>query len=517
MSIKRKPWWEDIPLDDNDDAILGSDWRTASVPENFKVVAVGDVVVSHPIGDYIRKDSPNLIRLLQSGAVVIGNYEGTAIDLQTFDGYPEAESGFSWLLSTADSPADLARMGFNMMSRANNHATDWGVKGMACTDVLLTQAGLVHAGTGRSLTAASAPAFLNSRGPFQAEAYAARASLVSWTTTFEANSPAVDASAQTQARPGLNPLRTSSVVKLKADEMAHLKALRAAVPRDTLPPLIDTIEQKLGVTYFGGQLYAPEPSTDTDTPAWQREVTPNVNDVARILLNIKQAKQSSDFAIAAQHCHEPANWSKQPSAFVSELAKLAIRNGADMLCGHGPHQLRGVQIYMGKPILYSLGDFVFTDNARQAVPHEEWENPAWSLLNSVLPPAERASLDPRRMTAAAYKEWSRSKGLFAEAKWFQSVVAAATYGADGDLRRLQFYPVELHHATDKAWIRGIPRLVVDEPAAQDIANQLAEVSEPFQTRWIHRAGAPLQPELKRDEFGQYFEVDLGGADARQKA
>lgn len=503
-----KQWWTDIPLDDNDDQILTGNWRSASVPDGFKVVAVGDIIISHPIYDYVCQKSPELISLLKSGNVVVGNYEGTAIDLKTFDGYPEAESGFSWLLSTAESPADLAKMGFNMMSRANNHATDWGVKGLESTDSLLDQAHLVHAGTGKSLTAASAPAFMNAMGADGDANFSARTSLVSWTTTFESNSPAIDASAQTLSRPGLNPLHTSSVVQLKAAEMAHMKALRAVVPSDTLPPFIETIESTLGATYFAGQLYMLETSTEEAIPAWSKQMTPNSKDIARILLNVKQAKQSSDFTVVAQHCHEPANWSEQMPEFTHKLAELAIDNGADILCGHGPHQLRGVRIYNGKPILYSLGNFIFTDNARQTVPQEEWENPVWGLVNNILPPQERVSLNNKRMTAAAYKEWSRRNGLFDDPIWFQTVVAVATYGLKGFLKKLQFYPVELHHAATKDWLRGIPRLVSDIDTAQTIANKLSELSSSYGTSWVHGSNDPMHPLLTQDAHGFYFEVDF---------
>jgi poly-gamma-glutamate capsule biosynthesis protein CapA/YwtB (metallophosphatase superfamily) len=41
------------------------------------------------------------------------------------------------------------------------------------------------------------------------------------------------------------------------------------------------------------------------------------------------------------------------------LAKLAIESGADVVIGHHPHWVQGVEYYRGKPILYSLGNFIF--------------------------------------------------------------------------------------------------------------------------------------------------------------
>src|SRR6185436_14975432 len=39
------------------------------------------------------------------------------------------------------------------------------------------------------------------------------------------------------------------------------------------------------------------------------------------------------------------------------ICRSAIDAGADLVVGHGPHVLNGVEMYKGKPILYSLGHF----------------------------------------------------------------------------------------------------------------------------------------------------------------
>ena len=68
-----------------------------------------------------------------------------------------------------------------------------------------------------------------------------------------------------------------------------------------------------------------------------------------ILKSIRTAKQLSDFVIVTIHAHEPGNWSEQPADFLPKLAHAAIDAGADQFIGHGPHQVRGVEIYNGKP------------------------------------------------------------------------------------------------------------------------------------------------------------------------
>ena len=45
------------------------------------------------------------------------------------------------------------------------------------------------------------------------------------------------------------------------------------------------------------------------------------------------------------------------------LGRLAIDEGADLVCGHHPHVLQGIETYKGKNIIYSLGNFCFGGNS----------------------------------------------------------------------------------------------------------------------------------------------------------
>lgn len=45
------------------------------------------------------------------------------------------------------------------------------------------------------------------------------------------------------------------------------------------------------------------------------------------------------------------------------LGHLAIDEGADLVCGHHPHVLQGIEVYKGKNIVYSLGNFCFGGNS----------------------------------------------------------------------------------------------------------------------------------------------------------
>lgn len=52
----------------------------------------------------------------------------------------------------------------------------------------------------------------------------------------------------------------------------------------------------------------------------------------------------------------------KPTATQRELAQLAIEAGADLVLGHHPHVLQGIEEYLGKQIVYSLGNFCFGAN-----------------------------------------------------------------------------------------------------------------------------------------------------------
>ena len=52
-----------------------------------------------------------------------------------------------------------------------------------------------------------------------------------------------------------------------------------------------------------------------------------------------------------------------PNDVQVELAHTAIDNGADLVLGHHPHVLQGIEEYKGKDIVYSLGNFCFGGNS----------------------------------------------------------------------------------------------------------------------------------------------------------
>lgn len=435
----------------------------AHVPDGFTVALVGDIIITRPIASWLRQHSPDLLDVLQGADLVIGNFEGSIIDLAEFDGHPAALSGFSWLISPPEVVADLAEVGFDAFSRANNHATDWGHAGMRSTDTRLREGGFTIAGTGDSLASARAAGYH--------EGDRVRSSLVSFATTFEADTPAADPSGAVPGRPGAHTVALTPVLAVAPDELDQLRAIR-----DTQAPYLRTdlllqIDDALGVVSLLDRHFAARAADATENSIEYRVDSP---DLRGTLLAVRQAKQTSDFTVVAEHTHEPNNWASEPPAFQRRLARELVASGADVVVGHGPHQLRGIEIVDGHAVFHSLGNFCFMDNAMSVVTPGEWNRRVWALAPG------RSDLHPDRTTPAEFMEWRRQVGPFADSEIYESVVPLVHCHPDGTVRRIDLYPIELG-LEGRDVERGIPRIASREHGRR-ILEHLAALSAPMGTR-----------------------------------
>ncbi|ANA39074.1 MULTISPECIES: CapA family protein [Geobacter] len=80
--------------------------------------------------------------------------------------------------------------------------------------------------------------------------------------------------------------------------------------------------------------------------------------------DIRRVRSSADHVVVSFH------WGQERAALPSphqiEAAHRAIDAGADVVIGHHPHVLQGIEIYRGKPIFYSLGNFAFGSRSPSA-------------------------------------------------------------------------------------------------------------------------------------------------------
>lgn len=80
-------------------------------------------------------------------------------------------------------------------------------------------------------------------------------------------------------------------------------------------------------------------------------------DATTLLEEIRQAKKSCNFVVV--YIHWGVEKKETPEEYQRELAKQYIDAGADLVVGSHPHVLQGIEYYNGKPIVYSLGNFIF--------------------------------------------------------------------------------------------------------------------------------------------------------------
>lgn len=89
------------------------------------------------------------------------------------------------------------------------------------------------------------------------------------------------------------------------------------------------------------------------------ENTPGVANAKIDLISndIKQSRDLFDFIVISIHWGD--EYSEYPNNTQIELAHAIIESGADVIIGHHTHIFQGIEIYQGKPVFYSLGNFIF--------------------------------------------------------------------------------------------------------------------------------------------------------------
>jgi poly-gamma-glutamate synthesis protein (capsule biosynthesis protein) len=154
-----------------------------------------------------------------------------------------------------------------------------------------------------------------------------------------------------------------------------------------------------------------------------------------------------------------------PAGFIVDFARRMIDEGADVFVGHGPHVLRGIEIYKGKPIFYSLGDFLFQNETLQRLPHENYA-PLGLGEDKGLSDFNDARYDHDRT------------GFPASPEIWESVVAEAVFEGV-DLREVRLHPISLGFGKPRQ-VRGRP-LPADEALSRKIISDLTRLSKPFGT------------------------------------
>ena len=82
-----------------------------------------------------------------------------------------------------------------------------------------------------------------------------------------------------------------------------------------------------------------------------------LHDHNQIKADIERLRPAADLVLVSFHWGY--EYTSNVAAEQQKLGRLAIDAGADLVLGHHPHVPQGIEIYRGKPIVYSLSNFVF--------------------------------------------------------------------------------------------------------------------------------------------------------------
>lgn len=235
--------------------------------------------------------------LLRAASAVIGQHEGLYTD--TPDAAEIAHKPL-WRHAPPAVAGALAAAGFRAVGLASNVA--YPASRIAGTVAALGQAGIAHAGIGANRAAARLPAIIQAGG--------LRVGLLSYTSVFWPVGHAAG-----EASPGAATIRAHT---------AYQPGRRALeMPGD--PPIVAT---------------------------W-----PDAAELAAMQHDIAALRPRVDLLLLS--CHWGVSSSAVTLDYQRAIARAAVQAGADMVFGHHPHVIQGAELIDGRPVFYSLGNFVF--------------------------------------------------------------------------------------------------------------------------------------------------------------
>lgn len=412
-------------------------------------IATGDVFITRRVPETGYPGFDRLQACIRSHEVAFTNLEMTFHDRE---GTPNAASGGTWAMTDPVMLDDVKRYGFNLFNTANNHSCDYSHDGLLATIRHLKERDMVFSGTGATLADASRPCYL--------EAKCARVALISVCSTINPTDRAGDQTADLPGRPGLNPLRFTRLHHLDekhfamAEELVKVSGVNIHRER--------SIRNGYANPFPEGRLTLGTTEFVRDTRCFIESV-PNKQDMARIEAEIREARRQADVVLVSLHAHEcDGDETNLPSQFIETFCRACIDAGAHAVLGHGPHELRGIELYKGGVIFYSLGNFIFET---ETVSLQPWD--AYANKNMPLDTKVGQYMDQRSQNG--------TRG-FAVREWIWKAVMAGFTVEDGRITQIQLYPIDLGQHKSRGQ-KGKPVLSQDE----GILTYLAELSKPYGT------------------------------------
>jgi poly-gamma-glutamate capsule biosynthesis protein CapA/YwtB (metallophosphatase superfamily) len=401
------------------------------------IAAVGDLVFGNAITE---SDSDaefeTIVQVVRGANLAIGNLEMNLIGDDKVEAARRSR-GPQWTFGSAREASALKTLGFDVVGQANNHAIDYGMDGMIETRAVLTASGLLPAGGGQDLDEARAPVLVGS-GP-------RKIAVIAVAISSSPASMATRSNANGKGWPGINVLRYVADVTVDARTYETLRRSTA------LPGHGAGGDDRLEV--FGTRI---RKGTTTSV-----NLIPDAGDVSEIVAEVRRARAIAEVVMLSVHSHEPSNDSDEPAGFFRTFAQQAIDAGAALVVGHGPHRLRGVEVYKRGVILYSLGNFVYQPSEGPAPAKDPYD----------------AGIDMYSLAMGVSADGTPTRFGPDSEEWWESAVAVATLEGGLPLS-LQIQPVDL--GVETAGRRGLPRRPTSQRSIR-ILERLARLSERYRT------------------------------------
>jgi poly-gamma-glutamate synthesis protein (capsule biosynthesis protein) len=393
-------------------------------------IGAGDCFITRRLPSPSDRSFQDLKKIIMQGEFRFSNLEVTT---HNFEGFPSAVSGGTWAIADPDVLHDVRNYGFNTLAWANNHTLDYSYGGLAATRTNIDKYGFVHAGVGKNLADASAPGYV--------DCPSGRVALIATTSTFNETWAAGEQRPDADGRPGVNPLSFKSEYIVSSEQLEQLKAIadhtginadhNLAIKEGFIPP-----SNENSFT-FGRHEFKAGFTQGLKT-------TPHKRDMDRIIKAIAEAKRQADYVVVSIHTHEMKGEDKsKPADFVTEFSRKCIDHGAHAIIGHGPHILRGIEIYNQRPIFYSLGNFVFQNETVVKLPHDFYEKYKMDFESTVADAFDKRSDNGK-------------KGLGVNPDVWESIIPFWSM-KNGKLEEIILYPIELGFGFPR-YRKGWPKL-----------------------------------------------------------
>jgi poly-gamma-glutamate synthesis protein (capsule biosynthesis protein) len=346
-----------------------------------------------------------------------------------------------------------------VFASAHNHVGDYMYGGMLATMRELEARDLPYAGMGRGLSDAREPTYVDTP--------AGRVAVVGASSAYSPAEAAAARRGEVPGRPGLSPLGLETRYRAPPEVLEQLLEYSTELGlEDQKEYNIDTYSAARDEEIETFRLLNVGGETDLEFEAAEEfEIRRHVDERDReeILTQIREAERQADWVVTSVHTHEGEGaytLHHSTPSFFETFARDCVDAGADMFVGHGPHCVRGIELYEGAPIFYSLGSFI-----------QETEN-VTRLPQKVY---DIFDLGPNATPADVYDTRAES-GYMDDAAYWECVFPICEY-EDGEVSHIELTPLELGFDEGRPR-RGRPRLAEGETADR-ILRECDERSSPY--------------------------------------